>query len=239
MKILSIGNSFSQDAHRYLHLIAQADKCELRSVNLFIGGCSLRTHYLNMLDDAYAYTLEHNGESVGVKVSLRQALVGDEWDYVTLQQASPLSGKQDTYFPYIEELVEYVRKFCPNTRILVHETWAYENGSDRLKNLGFNSSEEMYNSISSAYLYAANAIRADGIIPCGKAMFELSKLGVSVHRDQFHASLGVGRYLLALVWYSYLTGNSIMENVFDKFDLPVSNEERRLAIRVANEILND
>ncbi|MBQ7726439.1 MAG: DUF4886 domain-containing protein, partial [Clostridia bacterium] len=41
MKVLSIGNSFSQDAQRYLHGIARADHTEMRAVNLYIGGCSL------------------------------------------------------------------------------------------------------------------------------------------------------------------------------------------------------
>ena len=50
MKILSIGSSFSQDAQRYLHRIATANAQDLKCVNLYIGGCSLRTHYLNILD---------------------------------------------------------------------------------------------------------------------------------------------------------------------------------------------
>ena len=42
MKILSIGNSFSEDAQRYLKLIAGANGRELTCVNLYIGGCSLK-----------------------------------------------------------------------------------------------------------------------------------------------------------------------------------------------------
>ena len=51
MKVLSIGNSFSQDAQKYLHRLAKQDGVELKTVNLYIGGCSLQRHYLNMLDD--------------------------------------------------------------------------------------------------------------------------------------------------------------------------------------------
>ena len=63
MKLLSIGNSFSQDAQRYLHRLAKNDGTDLKTVNLYIGGCSLRTHYLNMLDDNAAYDFQFNGES--------------------------------------------------------------------------------------------------------------------------------------------------------------------------------
>ena len=50
MKILSIGNGFSQDAQKYLHALARHNGVRAKAVNLYIGGCSLRTHYLNMLD---------------------------------------------------------------------------------------------------------------------------------------------------------------------------------------------
>lgn len=39
IKILAIGNSFSQDATHYLHQIGEADNIELKVVNLYIGGC--------------------------------------------------------------------------------------------------------------------------------------------------------------------------------------------------------
>ena len=65
MKILSIGNSFSQDAHRWLHSIAKADNYELDTVNLYIGGCSLETHWFNYVNDIPGYDMEgNNGEFI-------------------------------------------------------------------------------------------------------------------------------------------------------------------------------
>ena len=199
MKILSIGNSFSQDAQRYLHRLAKQDGTVLKTVNLYIGGCSLRTHYLNMLDDCAAYSFEFNGESTGLKVSIRQALASDNWDVITLQQASPLSASFESYSPYLEELADFVRRYCPHSKILIHQTWAYEDESERLKALGFATSSEMLSAVCEAYAKAAQAINADGIIPCGRAMMKATELGIeAVHRDSYHASLGAGRYLLAL-----------------------------------------
>ena len=111
MKILSIGNSFSCDAQRYLQRIAKKDGVSIKTVNLFIGGCSLRTHYLNALKDSVAYAFQFNGEDTGIKVSISQALESDDWDVVTLQQASQFSPNFDTYSPYLEYLAEYVRKY--------------------------------------------------------------------------------------------------------------------------------
>lgn len=240
MKILSIGNSFSQDAQRYLHRLAKKDGAEIITANLYIGGCTLRSHYLNMLDDASAYTYEFNGESTGLKVSIRQALVSNDWDIVTLQQASPLSAKYETYTPYLEALADYVRKYCPHARLVIHQTWAYEDGSERLKTrVGFNSAEEMLSAVRTAYGKAAESIGANGIIPCGEAMLRAVELGIDkIHRDTFHASLGVGRYLLTLCWYKALTGTDITSNDFDDFDVPVTEQERQIVIRAVNSVLS-
>lgn len=73
MNILSIGNSFSQDAQRYLHKIAEADGYNLNTFNLYIGGCSLHRHYSNMLSEKEVYTLEMNGESANFMVSMKEA----------------------------------------------------------------------------------------------------------------------------------------------------------------------
>ena len=211
MKILSIGNSFSQDAQRYLHKLAKQDGTELKTVNLYIGGCSLKTHYLNCLEDNATYILEYNGESTGVCVSVKQALISEDWDVVTLQQASHYSAHIETYFPYLEELKKYIKKYCPHAKIYMHQTWAYEDGSDRLLQVGgYNTAEKMFEDIKNAYDNAVKTIQADGIIPCGQAMFNATKISANtIHRDTFHASFGAGRYLLALTWYKTLTGKDI------------------------------
>ena len=237
MKILSIGNSFSQNAQTYLHDIAKQNGVKLKAVNLFIGGCPLRTHYLNMLNDAKNYTFSFNGENVGLKVSISEALSSDDWDVVTLQQASHFSGNFDTYTPYIEELAEYVRTYCPKAKILIHETWAYEDGCEKLFALKkYPTARDMYGNLHAAYKKAAEAINADGIIPAGTAMISAAELGVKVHSaDGAHAGAGCGKYLLGLCWYKYLTGKDIDSDSFSEFEEPVTEEERALIIKAVNE----
>lgn len=235
MKILSIGNSFSQDAQRYLSRIAKSEGMDFKTVNLYIGGCSLRTHYLNALEDRANYNFEFNGENTGIQVSIKQALMSEEWDVVTLQQASCFSAKQNTYEPYIQTLADYVRKYCPHTKIFIHQTWAYEDGSDRLKENGYDTAKDMFEDIKRSYASVAREINADGIIACGQAMFNAVQLGIGkVHRDTFHATLGAGRYLLALTWFKALTNKDILNNRFADFDVPVSEEERKIIIQAVN-----
>ena len=231
MNILAIGNSFSQDATRYLHQIAAADGVTLHIANLYIGGCSLERHYRNMLSGERAYELQYDGHLTGFHVSLQEALLNRPWDVVTLQQASPCSTDKDTYFPYIAELYAYVKKCVPKAKILIHQTWAYEDGSDRLYNVAhFDTAAEMFAAVEDAYAFAAQAIGADSIIPSGKLFRSLLDNGIEkIHSDTYHASLGLGRYALGLLWYRTLTGNSVAGNDFHHFDVPISSEDIRIA----------
>ena len=227
MKILSIGNSFSQDAHRYLHRVAEANGEKFKCVNLMIGGCTLRTHYLNMLDNKADYLFEFNGEGTGIRVSLAQALASDDWDVVTLQQASHLSFVPESYFPYLSCLCDYVRKYAPHAKIYIHETWEYERESAKLQGVGYDSADRMFSDLTAAYAAAAERVCADGIIPSGTAVHNAIRSStIRMHRDGFHSSRGAGRYLLALVWYKALTGKSASPDAFITLDEQISDEER-------------
>lgn len=239
MNILAIGNSFSEDATRYLHGIARADGEKLNVVNLYIGGCSLERHYRNMMADTRAYELQYNGEKTGFFVSLKEALANRRWDVITLQQASPASFDKESYFPYITALAEYVRGFSPNAKLYIHQTWAYEEGSERLLAFGrFEHASEMRERLIAAYDEVAKEICADGIIPSGRLFGDLLDSGIEkVHRDTYHASKGLGRYALALLWYRVLCGSSVVDNGFCDFDEAVSEEEIAIVKKCVEEII--
>lgn len=239
MNVLAIGNSFSQDATRYLHQIAKADDCKLLVTNLYIGGCPLNLHFRNMLTEKKAYFLESNGEKTGFHVSLKEALLNRDWDYVTMQQVSTLSGDYQSYQPYLNRIAEYVKELVPKAKLVIHQTWAYEEGSERLvDNLGYAKQHDMYNDLKAAYEKAAKDINADMIIPSGDLFAELQKSGIKrVYRDAFHASLGPGRYALGLLWYKCLTGNSVTDNDFSYFDEPVLAEEVEIAKRCVENLI--
>ena len=239
IQVLSIGNSFSQDAHRYLHDIARSEGVDLETVNLFIGGCSLETHFRNMKGNKKAYSLEINGHSSGgFMVTIEEALLARNWDYITLQQVSGNSCCEESFQPYLNELAAYVREYCPKAKILIHQTWGYETGSLRLHNLkrGYETFEDMFKDAKRCYEKAAKDIHAKGIIPSGQAFSYALKYVEKIHRDTFHASLGLGRFILALVWYKALTGNNINNVTYDIFDEEVTEQEYKLAINAANSV---
>ena len=221
-KILAIGNSFSEDATAYLHAIAEAGGKKAKIVNLYIGGCSLKRHCENIQNDAAAYDYQLNGVSTGTLVSIKQTLLEDNWDIVTMQQVSHESGLIETYFPYLAELSAYVRKLRPLAKQVFHRTWAYEIDSTHL---GFENydrdQEKMAAAIATASAEAAKRIGVP-ILPCGDVIrylrktpeFDYANSGLSLCRDGFHMDLIYGRYAAAAVWYEFLLGGDITKNTF-------------------------
>lgn len=233
MKILSIGNSFSEDAHRYLHKIAEANGKDLTCANLYIGGCSLKHHYINLTDNEKSYDFQFNGENTHIKISIKDAVKSNTWDYITLQQASHESFDINNYTPYIERIAEWLRIRCPNTKILLHQTWAYPQNRERLSEMGFKTTEEMFDSVKCAYDKAQRLISADNMIKSGDAMLKAYKLNPDiVYRDAIHASCGFGRYLIGCVWYKALFNEKPLIQI-SSFDEAISDE----ALRLINDII--
>ena len=238
MKILSIGNSFSQDAQRYIHKISKLNGNPIKTVNLYIGGCSLRTHYFNMLENNKKYLFEFNGEGTGIYVSIKEALMSDEWDFVTFQQASFHSPKMESYEPYLSELSAYVKKYAPQAKQLIHQTWAYSDV--HVEKTGVTDTrEDMFNSLCECYDKAAKEIGADGLIPTGKLVERLIINGIDTpYRDGYHLSLGAGRLAAGLLWYCFFTGANADEVILPVPDEPVSEEEILIIRKSVKQILS-
>ncbi|MBR2876008.1 MAG: DUF4886 domain-containing protein [Clostridia bacterium] len=227
MKLLSIGNSFSTDAHRFLNSLAEQNGICLGCYNLFIGGCSLETHWKNFIEKNAYYDLEVNGNEATEKISINEALSMENWDVVTVQQASAFSGIFESYVPYITDLVEAVRDASPVAKLFFHETWSYETGSLHEGFLNYNSNQKkMYLCIKSATQKAAELIKAE-IIPTGDVVqyvrenipeFNYENGGISLCRDSFHLSEDYGRFLASAVWLKAITGKNLKEQPFLDFE---------------------
>lgn len=236
MNVLVISNSFGVDANAYLHQIARADGVEINVCTLYISGCTLDTHYRNLLGNKEAYVLYFNGHNTGFKVSIEEALLSREWDVVTIQQGSRKSFIIDSFEPYASALADCVRECAPKAKLLVHQTWAYEEGSDQMLNVTpYTTFDAMFADIEKAYAQCIETVEADGLIPSGKLVQQLLHNGVAcIHRDDLHVTRGLGRYALGLLWYRMLTGRTVAENTFGDFDKPISEEEVALAKKLVD-----
>lgn len=239
MKILSIGNSFSDDAQRYLREIAAHDGVEIETLNLCIPGCSLKTHSERVKDGKCGYFFHYNGDvERGDLISLQDGVAMRKWDIVTIQQVSVESFKEKSFYPYIHEVIAYVREKLPEAKIYVHQTWAYENGSPRSFEITDGKGAEfMLEGIRRAYARARAEIGAEAIIPSGELMELLRVNGASkIYRDTFHASYGLGRYAVGLLWYKLFTGRDVSANTFCQLDEEVSAEDLAIARRCVSSL---
>ena len=216
IKILAIGNSFSQDATAYLYQIAASGGIDIKVGNLCIGGCSLERHHKNLREDLCDYAYEINGRYVGAMMTLKAGLHEDKWDFVTMQQASHFSGLPETYYPHITELSAYVKQYAPEAAQIIHQTWAYETDSNHGAFPTYDRDQiKMYKMLKSSYYNAAVRLNL-GIIPSGEIVQTLRSTGKfdTLCRDGFHMHLLYGRYAVAAAWYEMLCGGDIFETSF-------------------------
>lgn len=174
VKILGVGNSFTINATNHLPQV-YADSPVSADIGVaYIGGCSLERHVAHAKEHEadpgtgkeYAYRM--NGENVeGRKFALKEILLAEEWDYITIQQVSRESYRKESFYPYAQELIEYIRRYRPGAELVVHETWSHSINSDRYKKQGIDP-DEMYARLHANYarIGEEHGLR---IIPVGTA----------------------------------------------------------------------
>lgn len=224
IKVLTIGNSFSEDAvENYLYDLAKANGDSLVIGNLYIGGCSLETHSKNAAADApnYSYRKIVGGKKALMnKQTMAFAIKDEPWDYISFQQASPYSGLYESYFPYLTNLFDYVDAQRTNrkAKYILHRTWAYAQSSPHKGFANYQNDQiKMFQSIVKATNAVAKKVnRFKMIIPAGTAIQNVrtSAIGDNLTRDGYHLQLTYGRYTAACTWLEALTGKSPVGNTY-------------------------
>lgn len=157
IKILGVGNSFTRNATKYLDDVFASSPDANADIGVAnIGGCSLDRHVKHAKEHEadpetgkhYSYTL--NSVQVKGGASLKEILLAEDWDYITIQQVSTKSYKEETFYPYAKELIDYIRQYRPDAEIVIHETWSHSVNSYRAKEWGLNPNE-MYDKLHANY----------------------------------------------------------------------------------------
>lgn len=238
LKILAIGNSFSDDMMEYVWQIATdlgVEKVELG--NLYIGGCTLDTHANNARDNAAAYEYRTNTDGTWHTVSgyrMGDAIDAQNWDFISLQQASGSSGVASSY-ARLNELVEYIRSKNDTAQLVWHMTWAYQKDSTHAEFSKYgNDQEEMYEAI-------INAVDSEVLTNEAFAKFipnttsiqnaRTSFVGDTLTRDGYHLTYDLGRYIAGLTAVRALTGLSVKNVSFAPAN--VNEDYRNVAIEAA------
>ena len=220
LRILAIGNSFSQDAlEQNLWELFDAEGIPVIIGNLYIGGCTLQRHYNNSLGNIPDYRYRKVVDGVRTDMpgyTLEMGLADEPWDVVSLQQASGVSGLYETFQPYLKGLIGFVKsRTREGVRLVWHQTWAYSADASHPEFPVYGRNQQV---MYAAIMYAARrAVEENGfqqVIPSGTAIQNArgTDLGDSLNRDGYHLELTYGRYTAACTWFETLTGRDVTAN---------------------------
>ena len=216
LRILAIGNSFSDDGTMYLpDLLEGADIHNVIVARLYIGGCSLERHCDeyggNFSHYKYYKSVANRWETVSEKATLLDGLCDEPWDIVSIQQSSPLSGVWSSYEPWAGKLIDIIRRHCtnPEATIVWHQTWAYATDSrhPHFKDYGKDQAK-MVVRINTCLAKLQMSEDIPVVIPTGDLVQMLRGTDLSgegeLTRDGYHLDLDYGRYAAACVWFEAL-----------------------------------
>jgi hypothetical protein len=247
LRILAVGNSFSDDGTEYLPGLLEA--AGIRNVilaRLYIGGCTLERHCREYAEGAADYiyykSTENAWKTVSRNATILDGLKDEPWDIITIQQASDDSGIWETYEQGIPKLVDIIRKEASNPRaaIVWHMTWAYASNSDHRAFPRYGRDQlKMYEAIKHCVDRAGEQFNIPVIIPSGEAVQIARGTRLNNHdqvpatskvyeltRDGYHLTRQHGRYLAACTWFEALIkptlGKSVLGNGYRLLDTEYS-----------------
>ena len=241
LKVLAIGNSFSQDAaEQYLYELFKASGQESIVGNMYIGGCTIDTHWKNTSNGATNYEYRKVVDGTKTNATGKGILAGikdENWDVITVQQASGSSGIYSTY-SNLNALIDYIKTNASNPDVVIvfHQTWSYSQNSTHGEFPKYDSNQmTMYNMICDAVSQMYNdCLSVAGVIPSGTAIqnARTSYLGDTFNRDGYHLEVNYGRFTAACTWFEALTGKDATANTYKPST--VSDSQARVAKAAAH-----
>ena len=208
--------------------------------NMYIGGCTIDTHWKNTSNGTTNY--EYRKVVSGTKTNttgkgILEGIKDENWDVITVQQASGSSGIYSTYSK-LNSLIDYIKANASNPDVVIvfHQTWAYSQNSTHGEFPKYESNQmTMYNMICDAVNQMYNdCVSVAGVIPSGTAIqnARTSYLGDTFNRDGYHLEVTYGRFTAACTWFEALTGKDVTANPYKPST--VSDSQARVAKAAAH-----
>lgn len=233
IRILAIGNSFSEDAvESYLYELAKEKHQKVIIGNLYLASSSLAQHKSNIENnsDAYAY---RKIDTTGVKDTYRNksiafALAEEPWDYISFQEGSANSGRLQYVQASLPAVFSFVKANAtnPHVKYIYHQTWAYAQNSNHVAFQNYNKNQlTMYNAIVNVSQQVKNIVPIDIIVPAGTAIQNgrTSSIGDNFNRDGYHLSVPMGRYTAACTWFEAIFNYSPVGMIYKPEKLSASD----------------
>lgn len=207
LRILMIGNSFTDDVTEYIGEIVQNSGIDPKTCCVYRvtqGGSQLQTwrdKYIN--NTRVALEKKAGLLSMNITEGTMREILHQDWDVISLQQLSNYSNDISTFSPYLENLISYIKTDCTNKKVALcwHLTWSYWSGHTATGPKEYAGWESIVSTVEDMN----QKYGIDIIIPSGTAIqnaraTELNT-GKSLTRDGYHMDYGIGRYIIACTLY--------------------------------------
>jgi len=218
LRVLDIGNSFTNDAVSMLKEIVKSSGIKADDISVYKaarGGASFKT-WLDVWNDADMAISYEVTKVVGIDQPVtgacepgngerfRSALTECQWDLIIVHQLSNYASdfglwEGEDECGYLQEFLSLIRKYQPNAAIgtmLIHASNKQSKGD----------TQTLFTQIASATQAFAEKYGIDFIIPYGTAIENLrsSDLNTTVYnfsRDNHHLAHGVARYTASCTYF--------------------------------------
>lgn len=252
IKLLVFGNSYANDALRYL-----TDMLKIAGYEHIIVGQAgessmlISDHYNNIDDDpdndyvykGHSFSVHRktvNGVKYDMPADYKEIVRDEDWDYILFYQGpnSAAALGEEKYYSRLAEFTDALRKNMTNPdegKIVYYMTWAHN----------VEDTYGLYRKIADiTENIIANDKNIDGIIPAATLIENLRVLGFKggaggdITRDWGHLNYGLGRYAMGLLWYSALTGRD-NEDITFMPTLEDATESEKKAVSEGNASFTD
>lgn len=202
LRILAIGNSFTDDATFYLPALidyAGIDKKLLCVYTACLGSANFTT-WLEKIESSDSVEVNKaGGAAVMNKRGTIRNVLAQNWDIIVIQQSSDLSYKWSSYVP-LADYINAIDSFCTNKNVCLAFQLVWSHIPDEMpyvldKNI-------------SCCRNMQNTYGIDVIVPTGTAIQLARNTSLSdasyLTRDKWHLNLGIGRYIASCTWFERL-----------------------------------
>lgn len=172
-----------------------------------------------------------------------QKIKAEPWDYVVLQAKSyeplyPDSILEKNSIPYAQQMIDSIRFYSPDAKIMLYMTWGYKNGMY----LEYEEKEidyaEMQHRLSKKYIEFADQFEV-AVAPVGKAWEKIRTKYPDLelyYKDNYHQSQ-LGSFLIASTFFSMIFESTI--NNFSNIPYPLEEKEARTVATIASNTVLD
>ena len=247
LKVLHIGNSFTENSTCYLSKMVKAAGIDTKNMCLYtcIRSAGSFSTFIKCWNDndkiGYAISKVIGGINMKIASSaipydgsnLRKAFTECKWDLIIIQQVSHYSYRYDLWNKddaggHLLELIDLIHTYQPQATIganLNHASYILGNNTNR-----------QFLRIADSYHQSINDYGIDFIIPYGTAVENIrnssinnTQYGFLNPNDQHHLANGVGQYVANAAYFEALIapryGISILGNQF-RVDISSSLKEK-------------